>query len=58
MESTMAKVKRNTAEFLLGINDRNSGTLYFLKFVRNGVIQLADESLAVKRPNQYKNKMQ
>lgn len=54
----MAKVKRNTAEFLLGINDRNSGTLYFLKFVRNGVIQLADESLAVKRPNQYKNKMQ
>jgi len=53
----MEKVKRNTAKFLLGINDVNSGTLYFLKFSRNGVIQMNDENPHVKRPNQYSNKM-
>lgn len=54
----MAKVKMNTAKFLLGINDVNSGTLQMLKFSKNGRIQLTDEDVHVKRPNQYKNKMQ
>lgn len=58
MASTMAKVKYNTAEFLLGINDQNSGTLNFLKFSRNGVVQLCDEKPAVKRPGQYKKRLQ
>ena len=53
----MAEVKRNNAKFLLGINEKNSGTLYMLKFSRNGVIQLSDENVHVKRPNQYSKKL-
>lgn len=53
----MDKVKRNTAKFMLGINDVNSGSLLFLKFSRNGRINLADQSPAVKRPNQYQIRM-
>jgi hypothetical protein len=58
MANTTAKVKRNTAKFMQGILERNSGTLYFLQFNRRGVIKLIDESIQVKRPNQYKSKMQ
>jgi len=54
----MEKVKYNTASFKLGINDVNSGTLNMLKFSKNGVVQLSDENIHVKRPDQYKNKMQ
>jgi hypothetical protein len=53
----MAKVKYNTAEFLQGILERNSGTLQMLRFNKHGVVQLIDESLPVKRPNQYTTKM-
>ena len=58
MESIMEKVKYNTAEFLRGVLDKNSGTLQMLRFNKRGVVQLIDESLPVKRPNQYKTKMQ
>ena len=54
----MAKVKYNTAEFLQGILEKNSGTLQMLRFNKRGVVQLIDESLPVKRPNQYSTKMQ
>lgn len=53
----MAKVKYNTAKLLLGVTGNDSGTLYFLKFGRNGTVNLADENPHVKRPNQYSKKM-
>jgi hypothetical protein len=54
----MARVKRNTAKLLLGIRGNDSGTLLNLKFSRNDRVNLLDESPHVKRPNQYKEKMQ
>lgn len=57
MANTTGKVKYFNAKFLLGIHDNNSGTLQMLKFSRNGVIQLADDKPALKRPNQYRDKM-
>jgi hypothetical protein len=58
MVNFMAKVKYNTAQFLQGILDKNSGTLQMLRFNKRGVVQLIDESIPVKRPNQYSTKMQ
>jgi len=54
----MAKVKQNNDAILKGIRDINSGTLLNLTFSKNGRVKLSDQSIAVKRPNQYSNKMQ
>ena len=53
----MEKVKYNTAKFLQGIREVNSGTLQMLKFSKDGRVNLIDKSVAVKRPNQYQKKM-
>jgi hypothetical protein len=52
----MASPKPNNAKFLLGIRDVNSGTLNFLKFSKNGRVELSEKEVHVKRPNQYTNK--
>ena len=54
----MAGIKANNAKFMLGVRDTVSGSLVNLKFSKNGVVQLKDNNTAVKRPNQYQNKMQ
>lgn len=56
MVASMAKVKYNTAKFLLGIRDVDSGTIVNIKLSRNGRIELSDKEVHVKRPNQYSDK--
>lgn len=54
MQNFMEKRKRNNAKFIMGIRDNGSGTLQFLTLSRNGRIELSDQAVTVKRPNQYK----
>ena len=58
MTITMAGIKSNNAKFLQGVREVLSGSFENLKFSKDGRINLKDEAPYVKRPNQYKNKMQ
>jgi hypothetical protein len=54
----MAKIELNNASLILGVRDNLSGSLINLKFSKNGRIELKDKNVYVKRPGQYKKKMQ
>lgn len=52
----MAETKRQNAELVQGITQPLSGTTLPIDFQRNGVIKGLNESIKVKRPNQYLKK--
>jgi hypothetical protein len=50
----MAKIKRENAEMIRGINDVISGDVKIVEFTRKGVVRGLHSPIEIKRPNQYK----